>query len=162
MNTLRDKISHSRQTFAGEGESFVTTTRTAGRAFVEQTQQAGRALAASLAAEGASWGDYALQRRDEARDVVREALTPSGFQRGVLASLVKLLESLQTRVAKRLAVVEEQPDLGIVDYDTLTAKVIIAQIDDLTAAQCRAVFELEQANKQSATVLRALEPRLAA
>ena len=49
--------------------------------------------------------------------------------------------------------------LPIADYDTLSAKAILAEIPRLTEAQCKAVHALERAHKQRKTILAALEAR---
>ncbi len=52
--------------------------------------------------------------------------------------------------------------LPIADYDTLTAKEILAELPRLTEAQCKAVHAIERAHKQRKTILAALEARLTA
>jgi hypothetical protein len=49
--------------------------------------------------------------------------------------------------------------LPIADYDTLSAKEILAELPRLTEAQCKAVHALERAHKQRKTILAALEAR---
>lgn len=52
--------------------------------------------------------------------------------------------------------------LPIADYDTLSAKEILAELPRLTEAQCKAVHALERAHKQRKTILAALEARFTA
>jgi hypothetical protein len=50
--------------------------------------------------------------------------------------------------------------LPIADYETLSAKEVLAEIPRLSPAQAKTVFEHETAHKQRKTVLNALESRL--
>lgn len=49
--------------------------------------------------------------------------------------------------------------LPIADYETLTAREIVAEIPRLSDAQCRTILEFERAHKKRRTVVSALEAR---
>lgn len=61
----------------------------------------------------------------------------------------------RTAASKRLV-------MPIADYDSLSAKEILAELPRLTDAQCKAVHAIERTHKQRKTVLKALEARFAA
>lgn len=71
------------------------------------------------------------------------------------ASTPKKAKAKTKTASKRLV-------LPIADYDTLTAKEILAELPRLTEAQCKAVHAIERAHKQRKTILAALEARLTA
>ncbi len=71
------------------------------------------------------------------------------------ASTPKKAKAKAKTASKRLV-------LPIADYDTLTAKEILAELPRLTEAQCKAVHAIERAHKQRKTILAALEARLTA
>ena len=56
----------------------------------------------------------------------------------------------------------EEADAPIRNYDQLTAKDVVARVQRLSGPQATAVLDYERSRKKRATVIRAVEKRLAA
>ena len=113
----------------------------------------------------------------------REALKPGAVEITVLESARTVLEHAQTRVDDRLgqaakpakpvavkAATKPKPAKASAKkgqspmrgYDQLTAKDVVNRVQRLSGPQATAVLEYERARKKRATVIRAVEQRLAA
>jgi hypothetical protein len=126
----------------------------------------------------------ALQERFEsvelrARDA-RKALKPGMMEATVLESASELLGRAQSLMDERLqqaSMATTKPPAGkmaskrkaakkeqipLRNYDQLTAKDLVNKVQRLSAPQAAAVLDYERAWKKRATVIRAVEQRLAA
>ena len=110
----------------------------------------------------------------------REALKPEMLEATVLESTRDWLERAQSRVDERLEQAPKPPTDKVVskpsatsapakkrqaplrNYDRLTAKDVVSRVHRLSAPQATAVLDYERARKKRATVIRAVEQRLAA
>ncbi|MGB8329470.1 MAG: hypothetical protein WCE62_05035 [Polyangiales bacterium] len=109
----------------------------------------------------------------------REALKVGTVETSVLKSASELLDRAQNRVDERLQRVAtaSKPGTGkaagktnaakkgqipLRNYDELTAKDLVSKVQKLSAPQAAAVLDYELARKKRATVIRAVEQRLAA
>lgn len=91
-------------------------------------------------------------------------LTPRRVERQVLTRVDSLLTTAHTSVARELARIDgpgaAAPPLD--GYEAMTARAIVATLPKLTEQDCRALMAFEAQHKARATVLRAVESRLAA
>ena len=120
----------------------------------------------------------------------REALKPEAVEATVLESTRELLAKAQSSVDERLdkaskpkkaparakakprkakaakakatKAPEAKADAPIRNYDQLTAKDVVARVQRLSGPQATAVLDYERASKKRATVIRAVQKRLAA
>jgi hypothetical protein len=120
-----------------------------------------------------------LKRVESQALSTREALKPGAVETAVLQSAHDLLERAQGRVDERLgqgaqpvarkaaskpkaakpAAKKGQSPLR--NYDELTAKDVVNRVQRLSTPQATAVLDYERARKKRATVIRAVEQRLA-
>jgi hypothetical protein len=112
----------------------------------------------------------------------RQALKPGAVEKAVLQSARDVLERAQGRVDARLAAgtppaaakavgkpkAAKAPKAGVKtppsplrNYDQLTARDVVNRVQRLSAPQACAVLDYERAGKRRATVIRAVEQRLA-
>ena len=120
-----------------------------------------------------------LARAESQALSTRKALTPGAVETAVLRSVRDLLEKAQTRVDGRLSqaakpvakaqsktkAAKATPKKGQIplrNYDQLTAKDVVNRVQRLSAPQVTAILDYERARKKRATVIRAVEQRLAA
>lgn len=113
----------------------------------------------------------------------REALKPEVVEATVLESTRELLAKAESLVDERIdktqkpkkaparakakprkakAAATKADDAPIRNYDQLTAKDVVARVQRLSGPQATAVLDYERARKKRATVIRAVEKRLAA
>lgn len=167
METIATRVTKSRKNFARQTGALWGTTREATNRFARDTSTAAGKFSRATRKEGQGWLSYAAQRRQklwEQKNLVKVDRT--ALERGLLVQLAQALDLLQARVAQRLTALVDadahDPELPLGDYQSLTAKAIVAQLDELSPEQCREVYAFEEGHKSRATVLRALEQRLAA
>jgi len=169
MENITTRLSTSRENLACQGRALWTATRDASASFATDTSSAARKFYTAAGTEGHCWVGYAQQRRNHVWRAQRRRLATldrSAFERGMLVQIAHALELLQGRVAQRLGDLAASPTvdpaLPLGDYEVLTAKAIVAQLDGLSTDECRAVHTFEENHKRRSTVLRALEQRMAA
>jgi hypothetical protein len=110
----------------------------------------------------------------------REALAPEAVEATVLESARDLLVKAQTTVDERIDKAQKpkkaapkaktpkpkaaatKKTVPIRNYDQLSAKDVVSRIQRLSGPQATAVLDYERARKKRATVIRAVERRLAA
>ena len=112
----------------------------------------------------------------------REALKPEVVEVTVLESTRELLAKAESLVDERIDKTQKpkkaparakakprkakaaatKADAPIRNYDQLTAKDVVARVQRLSGPQATAVLDYERARKKRATVIRAVEKRLAA
>jgi hypothetical protein len=155
--SFRHHLAKSRRAFSRRNRRLIDTL---GRA-VEETREATRSYADFLAREGASWRVLALERG--------QSLSSSELSRGLLLQMQRALGLLQTRIDSRLAAMDtlalaEAPaaDAPFEGYADMSARSLVSEIAQLDVEKCRAIEHYERANKNRATVLRAVRQRLAA
>lgn len=131
-----------------------------------------------------------VDRAERQALTTREALKPESLQTTVLQSTQKLLAQAQSKVDAQLeqaakpakaapalkakaakpkaAKAKAAPkaaapknEAPIRNYDKLTAKDVVSRVQRLSAPQASAVLDYERAKKKRATVIRAVEQRLA-
>lgn len=129
-----------------------------------------------------------LQRAERQALSAREALAPEAVETTVLQSARDMLEKAQSRVDDRLEhaakpakpaaakaaskpkaskaraqkAPAKKPQAPLRNYDQLTAKDVVNRLQRLSAQQATAILDYERARKKRATVIRAVEQRLAA
>jgi hypothetical protein len=124
-----------------------------------------------------------LQGLEEQAQSTREALKPEAVETTVLESTRGLLAKAQTTLDERIekaAKPKKAPakakahkpkakkapgkkaDAPIRNYDQLSAKDVVSRVQRLSGPQATAVLDYERARKKRATVIRAVEKRLAA
>ncbi len=168
MESFKSKLRKTRRAIAGHGGVFIDETRNAGISFTTNTKRATEQLIGRIGKESKGWRDYVTRRRQLSFAKGRELLTPVGFERGVLVRVTRSLERLQSRVQARLdALANKSLKPGtqpppLTDYQKLTAKLIVAQLAKLTTEECQIVYDYEDNHKRRATVLKAIEQRIAA
>ena len=170
MDSFKIKLNKSRSDFARHSRTLVSSARRAGVAFLGDSGKATRKFGGFVRKETESWASYVTARSTALRsaNIITLDFTP-GLQRGLLVRLARALDALRSRVGDQLDTLERGDgpsgelrgdDLPWADYETRTARAIVAGLDGLSEAECRAVYEFEQQNKRRATVIRALEARL--
>ncbi len=165
MESFRSKLRKTRRAIAGHGGVFIDETRSAGISFSTDTKRATEQLIGRIGKEGKSWRDYLTRRRQVGVAKGRELLTPVGFERGVLLRVTRSLELLQSKVHARLDALTKnklEPAPPLTNYPKLTAKSILAQLGKLTDEECKVIYDYEDSHKRRATVLKAIEQRIAA
>lgn len=179
MDTLLGTLRQTRDGFAERGAKLAGATRDRGLRALKKVRGGALDWRRTLKARRTELGDGAhgffafagLQLR--VIDGVDRAL--AGFSDRVRAEMKRLTHRELPRPASEPppAVVSAKRSasktkakpaskrlvLPIADYDTLSAKAILAEIPRLTEAQCKAVHALERAHKQRKTILAALEAR---
>jgi hypothetical protein len=115
-------------------------------------------LASFVASEADGWNAYVTRRRAAVSITVASS---DGLERRALAVVERAVASLHGRIRVRLEQLSRGA-LPLPDYESLTARAIVSEIDRLDADACRRLRDHEAANKQRATVMRALDQRLAA
>jgi hypothetical protein len=120
-----------------------------------------------------------LARAESQALSTREAFRPGAVETAVLRSVHDLLERAQSRVdgrliqgAKPVAKTSSKPkgakaapkkgEIPLRNYDQMTAKDLVNRVQRLSAPQATAILDYERARKKRATVIRAVEQRLAA
>lgn len=120
-----------------------------------------------------------LARAESQALSTRAALQPGAVEMAVLRSVHELLERAQTGVDARLSqgakpvakapskakAAKAAPKTGQIplrNYDQLTAKDVAVRVQRLSAPQATAILDYERGRKKRATVIRAVEQRLAA
>lgn len=162
MESLQDKLRKSRTALDRQGVVLMGRWQRAGAEFMGTSHGAAAAFGRFVADESRGWWSYLQAEVAASRPPRLDAV-----ERELWLQLARLLDVLQGRVQTRIRQLaarpaEAQVDLPLPNYDTLTARAIVARMSELTRAQCRAVFDFEEGHKKRATVLRALEQRLAA
>lgn len=131
-----------------------------------------------------------VDRAERQALTTREALKPESLQTTVLQSTQKLLAQAQSKVDAQLEqaakpakaapaakaktakpkaakakaaprAAAQKGEAPIRNYDQLTAKDVVSRVQRLSAPQANAVLDYERAKKKRATVIRAVEQRLA-
>jgi len=163
MESIRHRMNKSRRAFARQGAALVSRSRKATTTFVGETHEAGRTFVHFCLREGESWRHHLDQARRQTVHQVFDSLTPPTLHRGALVHLERALQALRERVQMRIDQLDhKEPELPFENFETMTAKAIVAELDQLDPLQCRALHDLESRNKRRATVIRAIEHRLAA
>ncbi len=163
METIRHRMNKSRRAFARQGAALANRSRKATTIFVAETREAGRTFVRFCLREGESWRHHLEEARRQAFQQAVDSLTPPSLQRGALVQLERALQALHEAVKIRIHRLDRQePQLPFDDFQAMTAKAIVAELDQLDPAQCRALYDLESRNKRRSTVIRAIEHRLAA
>jgi hypothetical protein len=120
-----------------------------------------------------------LARAESQALSTRAALQPGAVETAILRSVHDLLERAQAGVDARLSqgakpaakapskakAAKAAPKAGQIplrNYDQLTAKDVATRVQRLSAPQANAILDYEKARKKRATVIRAVEQRLAA
>jgi hypothetical protein len=179
MDTLLGTLRQTRDGFAERGAKLAGATRDRGLRALKKVRGGALDWRRTLKARRTELGDGAhgffafagLQLR--VIDGVDRAL--AGFSDRVRAEMKRLTHLELPRPASepppavsaersapkkpKRAPASKRLVLPIADYDTLSAKAILAEIPRLTEAQCKAVHALERAHKQRKTILAALEAR---
>ena len=165
MESLPKKLLRTREALSRQTHTLVGRTAEAGRVFAGDTAEAGRAFARFVDREARGWVGYAAARRKDAAGLAngaRTALAPVSVERRALLGLQLALAQLQARVDHRITALDGPARVEpLADYDTLSARAIVAKLADLSAEQIRSLHQIESESKRRATVLRALEQRLA-
>jgi len=162
MEAIEIKLQKSRTQVARQGRAFVSSTRKAGSTFVAETSKATSKLSGFAVKETRGWTGYLTERGAEMVPGELPQVELNAIERSLLVQLSRALELLDAKVACRLARLGDDDVLPLQQYDTLTARAIVTQLDELSDAQCATVLAFEQANKKRTTVVRAIEQRLAA
>ena len=122
-----------------------------------------------------------LDRAERQALTTREALKPQSLEATVLQSTRNVLAQAQSKVDARLEqaakpvkaapaakpkaakpkAAAKKDEAPIRNYDKLTAKDVVSRVQRLSAPQASAVLDYERAKKKRATVIRAVEQRLA-
>jgi hypothetical protein len=130
-----------------------------------------------------------VQGLEQQAQSTREALTPEAVESTVLESTRDMLVKAQATVDERLEkaskpkkstgksktarkpkarkaagkqTADKEVEAPIQNYDKLTAKDVVSRVQRLSGPQATAVLDYERARKKRATVIRAVEKRLAA
>lgn len=124
-----------------------------------------------------------LARAESQALSTRAALQPGAVQTAILRSVHDLLERAQAGVDARLSqgakpvakapskvkaakaapkAASKAGQIPLRNYDQLTAKDVATRVQRLSAPQANAILDYEKARKKRATVIRAVEQRLAA
>ena len=163
METISHRITKTRRSFARQGVALWERSFQAGDTFVSETREAGRTFGRFCLREAASWRQLLAAQRGVVIERALDNVAPRSMERGLLVQLNRALEVLQAQVQARLESLDSDlPDLPFEDYEAMTAKAIVAELDKLDEVQCRALYEVESQHKRRATVIRAIEHRLAA
>ena len=153
---LQHRLDRSRRAFSRRHRVLASTLGEAAK----QTREAASDYVAFVAGEGVRWRHFVRRRK--------QALQSAAVERALLVQLHQALAGLQQHVGRRVAELDRptlvggsaSPPLG--DYESMTARELVAALSDLDDEGCRAVEAYEQAHKQRVTVLRAAQKRLAA
>jgi len=149
MESFAEKLRSSRDSLSREGHALLG----AGRRFGEVVQE-----------EAVGWRAYA---RDRAVGAVGEARSlPARLEARVLSEATERLDRVERALEERLRLLgdgaAEPGEPPIPDYESLTARDIVARLEELTPEGVEAVLAFERAHKGRTTVLRAAQDRLAA
>lgn len=192
MEHLVEKLRSSRAQLAREGVKFLTETRQLTFSFWNQTveagseatrraREAGGQLFGAFRAEADAWQAYLRARRELAGDEVRQLMSARVIEERLLSSVRRGLSEMEGQVGERLDKLSEatparlvkqngkgtkhdgkRKRLPIADYESLTAKDIVARLDALSPTEVKALYDHERRTKQRRTVLRAAKQRIAA
>jgi hypothetical protein len=161
---LSNKLDKSRKAWIRQTSALGKATGRASKAFATDTADATTKFGKFARGEVRAWTKYI---QSSAPEVVVptmpsvEAIAPQELERALLTRLIAALEVLLVRSRSRLAALAGVGDaLPIADYETLTARAILAEIDALDTEACLALRSFEAKNKARATVLKALDQRL--
>ena len=165
MSKLTNKIEKSRKAWARQTNAFGATTRRASKAFTSDATDAATKLGKFARGEAKTWANYIRSTSPELNMAAMPTpdLSPAELERSLLTRLVVTLEALLERAHARLEALDGRGDaLPLEEYETMTARSILAELDELDDASCRAIRSFEAKNKKRRTVLKALDQRLAA
>jgi hypothetical protein len=185
METLTHRLRATGDHLAREGVAFVTVTRDAGRGFVDTTREAaasavsrtrdaGENILTTALSEADAWRGFLEERRTQLASGVRQWVSLRTIEYRLLRSVHRSIAELDGQLEGRLKelateVAETSPANGapakpkrmpIGNYETLTAKEVVARLDRLSAGQIQKVYEHERKSKQRQTVLKAAKQRL--
>jgi hypothetical protein len=186
METLTHRLRATGDHLAREGVAFVTVTRDAGRGFVDTTREAaasavtrtrdaGENILTTARSEADAWRGFLEERRTQLASGVRQWVSLRTIEYRLLRSVHRSIAELDGQLEGRLKelapeVAETSPTNGapapkakrmpIGNYETLTAKEVVARLDRLSAGQIQKVYEHERKSKQRQTVLKAAKQRL--
>jgi len=162
METIEMKLQNSRSNIVRETRAFVSSAKEASTTFAADAGKATGKLGGFAGKETRSWASYLTERGRELGTSSLQMVELGALERGLLSQVSRALDLLSEKVACRLARLGDGDVLPLQQYDTLSARAIVTQLDELSTAQCATVLAFEQANKKRATVVRALEHRIAA
>lgn len=162
MNTVTAKLQDSRAHLGREARVFVSSTRRAGAAFAVDTQHATSQLAGVAREEVGQWTAYVASQLRALRPPELPKPDLGKLEHELWSGVLHVLDLAHGRVARRLAQLGDGEVLPLAEYDTLSARAIVSKLDALSSAECATVLAFEQSHKKRATVLRALEHKLAA
>lgn len=181
----REQLLRGSLTFVSEtreaGQQFVHHTAEAGRSALERTRGAGEHLVESVRGEAEAWREFLRSQQEQLTDGIRQLVSPRAVEIRLLTTVHQSLAQIDDRVEGRLATYEEAPTgtsegkggkskkskgngkakpFPIRNYESLTAKDVVARLDGLREADLKAVRAYERRHKQRQTVLKATEQRL--
>ena len=165
MSKLSNKLVKSRKAWVRQTTALGSTTRRASEAFAADTVDAATKFGKFARTEVKHWAGYIKSTSPEIAipTVPAPDLSASDLERTLLTRLIATLKGLLVRARARLEALDGRGEaLPIADYETLTARAILAELDELDAQSCRALRAFEAKNKARTTVLKALDQRLAA
>ena len=149
MESFAEKLRSSRDSLSREGQALLG----AGRRFGEAVQE-----------EALGWRSYVRDRATSAVGEVR--MIPARFEARVLTGATERLDRVERALEERLRLlgdgVAEVSGPPIEDYESLTARDIVAKLEELPPEAVQAVLAFERAHKGRTTVLRAASEKLAA
>ncbi|MFW5876417.1 MAG: hypothetical protein ACOCXM_06740 [Myxococcota bacterium] len=185
LKDSREQILRGSLTFVSEtreaGQQFVHHTAEAGRSALERTRGAGGHLVASVRGEAEAWREFLRAQQEQLTHGIRQLVSPRAVEVRLLTTVHQGLAQIDNRVEGRLATYENAPTetggdkrsrgkkskgngkskpFPIRNYESLTAKDVVARLDGLREADLKAIRAHERRHKQRQTVLKATEQRL--
>ena len=164
----RDLVKQTRKA----GENFIGETKKASRYFVKTTRDARALLARGVESEARNMHHAFGQRLDEIEHSNPKLLTLEALEKrligsvtGIMAATLRspaepLLDEGEVVEVSELDEVDEDIELPIADYDSLNAKIIVSELDELNDIQVQRIHDYELEHKRRVTVLRATNIRL--
>jgi len=159
METVVQKAQKSRRAFARQVDALNQSTVGAAATFARQSQQGCASFGGYLVREAHSWGKFAGDRRESLSWDSRPS--PRTIERALLELVAQATGQLHSQIQSRLEALDGVQTLPLRDYETMTARSIVSELDALTQSQCQALLDFEHTNKKRTTVMRALQQRLA-
>ena len=158
------------------GTAFVEDTKEATTAWVDGTRAATNKLGTGLKKEAISVQKLTQQQVDTTKATLQEKAQQSGDKAKALSLLAKptnveklVLEAVKSFLTKinaqidtRLTTSEKANAEPLRNYDTLSARDVVAKLQRISAPKADAVLQYEKAGKNRATVVRAARQRVAA